>query len=266
MILYNESLEYKEGHILVKLIENIKELYTGEDILNKHICIACISGITGLLSDQDLLKSLIAQNNTFMIIVALIIALVGGLYLFGYTIETVHYRLQAGITVLPEINTQPFTRILGMALIMIVWIVYASIFAALIFTVSFLLVAGIKILTLLLVLLYALFVLSISYVFVAYAKDFKSFGLFNFTLPFKFMKEAFADSLILIVQFVILSILLSIPLLAVYFLLAFINKNLGMGIAICIGSYISFIIQLLWYNSLAEIYEEKLQDEVEELY
>ena len=39
---------------MVKVLENLKELYAGEDILNKHLCIACVSGITALLTDQDL--------------------------------------------------------------------------------------------------------------------------------------------------------------------------------------------------------------------
>ena len=78
---------------MVKVLENLKELYAGEDILNKHLCIACVSGITALLTDQDFIKSLIAQHNFLLVLVALVIALAGCLYLFGYTIETVHYRL-----------------------------------------------------------------------------------------------------------------------------------------------------------------------------
>ena len=88
----------------------------------------------------------------------------------------------------------------------------------------------------------------------------------NITLPFKFIKEGFVDTFILILKFIFLSIALTIPLLIIYFILGLINKNIGLGLAICIGGYFSFIIQLLWYTSLAEIYENKLQAEVEELY
>ena len=124
-------LEQKGRSLLVvKLISNLKELYKGEDILNKHICIACISGITALLTDQDLLKTI--QNNPLMLIIALVIAIIGAAYLFGYTIETVHLRLQAGITVLPEITTQPFRRVLGMILIMIVWSFYTMLFGGIV--------------------------------------------------------------------------------------------------------------------------------------
>lgn len=256
-------LEQKGRSLLVvKLISNLKELYKGEDILNKHICIACISGITALLTDQDLLKTI--QNNPLMLIIALVIAIIGAAYLFGYTIETVHLRLQAGITVLPEITTQPFRRVLGMILIMIVWSFYTMLFGGIVLLFAQLI--GIKILAMLLVLGVIVFSLFVTYVYIAYAKSFQTFGLMNITLPFKFIKEGFVDTFILILKFIFLSIALTIPLLIIYFILGLINKNIGLGLAICIGGYFSFIIQLLWYTSLAEIYENKLQAEVEELY
>ena len=250
---------------MVKVLENLKELYAGEDILNKHLCIACVSGITALLTDQDFIKSLIAQHNFLLVLVALVIALAGCLYLVGYTIETVHYRLQAGITVLPEVTTQPFNRVLGMAIIMLVWAGYTIVIGA-VFMALAVILSVTKIFTILIVLLYAFFVLFTSYVFIAYAKNFQAAGLMNIALPFKFMKEGYLDTLILMLKFLVLSIVLTIPLVGIFLLLGLVSKTFGLGLAICVGGYFSFILQLLWYVCLADIYEEKLQDEVEELY
>ncbi len=257
--------DLKEGWKVVKVLENLKELYKGEDVLNKHLCIGCISGITALLTDQEFIQSLVAQHNFLLMLAVLVVALAGCLYLFGYTIETVHYRLQAGITVLPEITTQPFKRIIGMAVIMLVWAGYTLIFGGVVLAFAFL-VAAIKALAFIIVLLYALFIMFTSYVFIAYSKNFQAAGLMNIALPFKFMKEGFVDTIILTLKFTVLCIVLTIPLVVIFMLLGVISKTFGLGLAICVGGYFSFIIQLLWYNCLADIYEEKLQDEVEELY
>ena len=251
-----------KGVSLVKLIENLKELYKGENILNKHICLACISAITGLLTDNDFFKAIIAQNNFVVGLLAIIAAAAGALYMFGYTIETVHSRLQAGIALLPEITGQPYKRIIGMMLIMLVWLVYACFILVLLTTLVFL-IPAIKLFIIALMVIYFLFV---PYVYVAYAKNFKAFGLMNIMLPLKFMKKSFVDTIILSLKFTLLFIIVCIPVILIYMAFTPLGRTVSMGVLSCLVGYVTFVMQLLWYVCLADIYEEKLQDEVEELY
>lgn len=245
------------------IINDIKELYKGEGILYKHINLACISGIVALTGDSELWKSLASQGNFLMIIMCCLIAIVGSLYLFGYIIESVHYRLQTGIVVLPELTKQPFARGIAMIVMLLIWGVFTSIVGGVLIILPAIMMLPVLVaITCILFFIYALFV---QFVFVAYAKEYQSFGLFNITLPFKFMQVAFGDLLILAIKYFFLYLCAAIPAFLIGAVIGIINASIGTAITLGLIGYVSFIFQIIWYNSLAEIYEKKIDGMIDGL-
>lgn len=248
---------------MMKLISSIKELYTGEDLLYKHLSLACISGLISLLSDKDFVENLISQNNHAMAIAGVIATIIGSLYLYGYVIEVIHFRLQTGIIALPELDTKPFGRILSILPLLLLWGFYFLIFIVLmIIPIIFKLFP----ITIVMFIAYIIFTLFVPFIFIAYAKNFQTFGLTNITLPFTFMKLAFVDLFLTVLKFCLLYIVIIIPIGLLGMILIMINSTVGFALAASIIGYMSFIMTLVWYNALAEIYIDKLDMEIEELY
>lgn len=245
------------------IINDIKELYQGEGILYKHLSLACISGIVALTGDSELWKNLASQGNFIMMLICIIIAIIGSFYLFGYIIETIHYRLQAGIVVLPELTTQPFSRGLAMILIILAWGFFTSIVGAILIIPMAILMQ--PILVGLMCILFFIYAIFVQFVFIAYAKEFQSIGLFNITLPFKFMQIAFGDMALLSLKYFLVYICAVIPAFLIGLIINIINSSLGIAISLCLIGYISFILQIVWYNALAEIYEQKIDGMVDGL-
>ena len=143
---------------------------------------------------------------------------------------------------------------------MIVWFIYVLI--AILFSValmsnkSLLLVVGIFLF------LFILFLCAfVNFVYIAYLKNFDSKGLYNITLPFKYMKYSFSDFVLLGLLFIPVYGVAMTPSFIVGLLFGLMGVKTIMALYAggILGGYLGFIVQIVWYYCLVQIYRDKIE-------
>ena len=216
-----------------KVIESLKNLYRGENIVKKHLMFALLlllpaiaGGAVGII-DKDT-----PQN--VMIVMAVIggvlfmLSIIPYIFMLGFYINFVKDRLvaQAGI---PQISGETFMMGVRALPLCIVWGLYFVLFFGTLFIGPIIpiimgvisskpdigaIIFGIILLLIAYAVLFAVLILVVpfvSYVFIEYVEDGKASGrLFNPFVLIGYMKKAFKDTILVELKFILVGIITSL--------------------------------------------------------
>lgn len=229
-----------------KIIQSLKNLYKGDDILKRHLGIcglliipALLGGVAGFI-DKDMPKEVMIVTGVIALIIALM-CIIPCLFLNGLFISFAKDRLNLG-TGIPKITTDTFVEGLKVLPLQIVWGLYFLIIfggISLLFfiplmsvfsqgsnpqTSTILLVIGGFLIFFLLTMLFCILICPfMNYIYIDYVNEGKLCGyLFNPLKIFDYMKRAFKETMLVFVKFWVVAIVGSLisgifQLLAVFF-------------------------------------------------
>ena len=254
-------------NVIDLMVDGFKRVYSGTGKLTKHILLFLITGIVSISSvyvqtvaeTMEKTKELGSLNG---LLVCLLITLIIGVYMGGYNLLFSHNSFNNEKEYsLPEINIKPFKVFFDALPLMIVWTLYvfAAIGIAFAFLVShsFLIVLGIFLI------LAVLFICAfIQFIYIAYTKNFNKKGLYNIVLPFGYIKHTFSDFVLLGLLFIPVYSAAMTPSFIVGLMMGLTgvkNVSAAMYAGGILGGYLSFVVQLVWYYCLVQIYKEKIE-------
>lgn len=281
-----------------KILETFKSLYTCEDSGKTHLTLALMFLLPSLLGASiQFLDKDFAEFQTSVIIMALIFAalsIIPILFLIGYYLKFVNQRL-SGEKGIPTIDWGSVTRGAKAIPLYLVWALYVAIPFLVYFFIlvavfgGLFLVGGANTLSLILsffilmvgafLALIPVFIITpfIMEVYFMYCENFEYHKtLFNPLLPFKFMKKAFKDSMLVALKYLAVSLVVKILFGAgiVIFLKAstFDSSPLFISLVVLISglfgmfsAYASQIVGFAYSDNLIEVYKEKIMSTNEEL-
>ena len=102
----------------------------------------------------------------------------------------------------------------------------------------------------------------IQFVYIAYAKHFNTFGLYNIKLPIKYCKLAFGSVIVLGLLFIPIGICAMIPSFVVGLALGLSggsDTSTAMYAGGLLGGYLGFVVQMVWIYCTVQIYKEKIE-------
>lgn len=254
------------------VIDGFKKVFTGKNIFIKHIIIFLITAIISFISVYFQLIAETAEKTDKLpdfplktFIIAFIVMIAVGVYLSGYNFQFMHNAFTPESNdVLPEFSGKPFI-IFGKAFpLMLVWTLY--IIAALAFCIS-LFFGGPLFIVLGIILFIAIILIStfVQFIYTGFAKYFSREGLYNIALPFKYIKLTFEPFALMALLFIPIY---SAAMAPSFFLGMFMglsgikDVNMIMYAGGILGGYLGFIVQLVWYYGLVQIYREKIDIEI----
>ncbi len=240
-----------------KLInDGFKKVFSGEHAWLTHISLFAICGICSVITTifQETAKTKMTPDFGLALFGAILVFILY-LYLTGYNVAFMHKSFYDEETGLPDIDEKPLIVFSKVLPLLITWIFY--------FIAAILLSAFVKILIIPVIILLLIISPFVSFVFVAFSKEYSAKGLFNIALPFKYFVPTLSSIVIQGLCFIPLWILAIIPAVLVVMLLNIAGVKTNSGIpayfVAMIGAYISFIIQMLWNYSLVQIFRDKLE-------
>lgn len=295
-----------------KILETFKSLYNGENSAKTHLTLVfmfllpALLGVSVQFFDKDF-----AEFQTSVIIMSILFAvlsIVPILFLIGYYLKFVSQRL-LGEKGLPLIDWSAVTCGFKAIPLYLVWGLYIAIPLLIYFFIlvavfgGLFLVGGANVLSLILSFLVLMiggllafipiFIITpfIMEVYFKYCENFEYHkALFNPLLPFKFMKKAFKDSMIVALKYVVVSIVINAAFQFIIGLLFLIIILFGAGIVIflkastfdssplfislvilisgffgMISAYASQIVGFAYSDNLVEVYKEKIMNSDEEI-
>lgn len=250
----------------VELIKDgFRKIFEGADVLRNHVFLFALSGLLALqseffhnFSEQAKLGNYIAGPGE--VTIRLILMLVVSLYLGGYSFMLMNKCFSNnGEGILPEIGLNQFKAALKAIPLQIVWGLY--LFAAILISVFLMTSIG-PVPGSIFFIAIVFTAMFIQFIFAAFSKDFCAKGLFNITLPAKYMQKTFGDMIVLIILFVVLAVLVLIPFVIVAIITA-LTKTDGTVTEYLFslaGGYVGILLQLVWYYCIVNIYKDKLEN------
>ncbi len=250
-------------NLVALVVDGVKRIYSGPNAGLKHVCLFAITGILSAVSLhfetlQDSIKAG-ASPDISTIVVGIIAAIAVSIYITGYSLSLMHNAFEdENQELLPEIDSKPFGVFFGALPLMIVWILYA---------IAVYLLAIIPILGWI-----ALFVLLIiwapfiQFIYVAYAKNFNTSGLYKISLPIRYMKPAILPIILLGLLFIPVFIIAMIPSFIVGVIIGLTGgsaSGMGMYAGGLLGGYLGSMMGLLWAYCSVKIYQEKIEPELD---
>ncbi len=304
-----------------RILSSFKALYKGEGVCKTHLLAAllfflpCLAASTFQLIDKDMKELIVPLLIAGAVL--LILSIIPMFALSGFYLKFLNKRLSepAG---LPVIDANCIIKGLKFFPIPFVWTIYiglpiliyfAAIFTAFAFYISSkpdtlgVILATIAMFGLVFLFFIPLFIISpfISFINMKYCENFEySAELFNPLTPFRYMKKAFKDAIIVALKFIVVSMVTSIAVQIVIFLGMIILMIFGLIAAILIpdnvemykfvdiykmpvfvisvillsgllgvvSAYVKWITGLAYGDNLLDVYKEKIMDnqgfEVEE--
>lgn len=252
---------------IINLIANgFKKLFSGNNTLFKHLILFLITGLLSLISLHFEFISNQIKNTKVMpdftgIAAGILALIIIGIYLCGYNFKFMHNALCENIEeILPDFNGDPFKIFFNVLPLIIVWTVYvliAILISVMLFINPLLIPAGVTA-----IIAIAFFCTFIQFIYVEYARNFNSTGLFNITLPFKYIKSTIGPLVLLGLLFIPIYILSMFPSFLTGLILGLTgikDKFILMYSGAVIGGYCGFIVQLVWYYCIVQIYKEKIE-------
>lgn len=253
-------------NVIDLMIDGFKKVYSGKNVLSKHIFMLIIIAILSIATVNvqimaDTIEKTKELPNIWQLLICMIITLIAGIYTGGYNLLFSHNSFnQENKDILPEINLTPFKVFFKTLPLMIVWSLYILVTLffsmALISSKSLLTVLGIFLF------LFLLFLCAfVNFVYIAYIKNFDSNGLFNINLPFKYMQKSFSDFVLLGLLFIPVYGVAMTPSFIVGLLFGLLGAKTIMALYAggILGGYLGFIVQIVWYYSLVQIYKNKIE-------
>lgn len=210
-----------------RILESFKNLYKGQDIVKTHLLIAALFilpalfGATVQFLDKDYKEYLIPILIASVVLACLTIIPI--LFLSGYYIKFVNKRLHEPEGI-PVLNSDCIIQGIKLIPVYLVWTLYIGIPLLLIFgiilfgaaaifsgkpEISAVILTVLAIIGLTFLVFIALFILSpfIQQVYIRYAQDFEYCpDVFNPLTPFRYMKKAFKETMIVALKFLVVSI------------------------------------------------------------
>lgn len=248
------------------MIDGFKKVYSGKNVLSKHFFMFIIIAILSISTVNVQIMANAIENtkeipNISQLLICLAITIIIGIYTGGYNLLFSHNAFnRENKDILPEITLTPFKVFLKTLPLMIIWSLY--ILVAIFF--SMFLISSKSLLTVLgiFLFLFLLFLCAfVNFVYIAYIKNFDSNGLFNINLPFKYMQKSFSDFVLLGLLFIPVYGVAMTPSFIVGLLFGLLGAKTIMALYAggILGGYLGFIVQIVWYYSLVQIYKNKIE-------
>ena len=295
-----------------KILETFKSLYDCENSVKTHITFSFMFLLPALLGASiQFLDKDFAEFQTSVIIMSILFAvlsIVPILFLIGYYLKFVSQRI-SGEKGMPAIDWRSVTRGVKAIPLYLVWGLYVAIPLLIYFILLVAVFGGLILLggTNALSMILSFFVLMVGgflafipifiitpFIMEVYFKYCENFEyhktLFNPLLPFKFMKKAFKDSMLVALKYLAVSIVVNIAFQFVIGFLFLIIILFGAGIVIFLkastfdssplfislvilisglfgmfSAYASQIVGLAYSDNLVEVYKEKIMNSDEEI-
>ena len=221
------------------MINAFKKIYQGQDWLVKNIILLIYAGFTAIyyIEFAGFEKNQGAVN-PFIVMGMLIF----NIYMGGYMLKFINNNFKNTDTLLPDFNADPLKVFLGALPLIIVWFIYYIIFS---------IVGLIPILGWIFILVVGSFV---PFVFIEYAKNFNSDGLFSMGKVFSYIKPLFGSFVVLSSKFLILILIV----LAILFPIFYATKT-PLYAMIFIFTYGGTIMYFAWLKCLVELYQKKYE-------
>ncbi|OLA77837.1 MAG: hypothetical protein BHW55_03595 [Candidatus Melainabacteria bacterium 35_41] len=254
------------------VIDGFKKVFTGKNALIKHIFIILITSVISLVSVYFQILAETAEKASEMpefpfktFIIALIVMFIAGIYLSGYNFQFMHNAFNnESDEILPEFTGKPYSIFWRAFPVMLVWTLYIiaamSLCISLFFAGPIFIVVGI-------ILFFAILIISafVQFIYIGFAKHYSREGLYNISLPVKYLKLTFEPFALMALLFIPIY---SAAMSPSFFLGMFMglsgikDVNMIMYAGGVLGGYLGFVVQLVWYYGLVQIYKEKIDTEV----
>lgn len=247
------------------MVDGFKKVYSGKNVLLKHLLMFIIISILSIATVNvqiiaDTIEKTKELTNISQLFVYLGITILIGIYTGGYNLLFSHNSFaKDNKDILPDINFTPFKVFFKTLPIMIVWFIYVLI--AILFSVALMSNKSLLLILGIFLFLFILFLCAfVNFVYIAYLKNFDSKGLYNITLPFKYMKYSFSDFVLLGLLFIPVYGVAMTPSFIVGLLFGLMGiKTINvLYIGAILGGYLGFIVQIVWYYCLVQIYRDKI--------
>ena len=243
------------------IIDGYGKIFKGTDALLKNISLFALTGILSTITvyfeEIKETKTMPADMSVFF--AAIIGFIIISIYLYGYTLNFMNKAFSVSDeNILPDVNFAPVGIFFKVLPLTIVWGLYTCVIIAIIA----LTIPSIPVISILLAVLLAIILVFVTFVYVAFCENFDAKGLFDITLPFKFLKPATGMLVILGLLFIPVAILSLVPSLLAGIILGisgFGGTNIPAYVGGLLGGYFGLIAQLVWYYCLVQIYREKIK-------
>ena len=237
--------------------EAFKRIYAGENWLTKQSIIFVITGITSIFSSY--MNTLSNQQTPDPSIIGpcfcgLLALLLITFYLCGYGFNITHNSFdETREEILPEFDRShwgTFGKAFPLLFVWGLYIIILAIFAAV--TPIFLGSAG-KIVAPILFFLIIIVCSFLQFVYIKFAKNFDKKGLFNITLPFKFIKPTIGSLLMLYLKL--------LPLIIISLILNVFSESSSVFayILAAVGGYFGYILSVIIIFCSVQIYKAKVE-------
>lgn len=242
----------------------IKKLYSGEDVLVKHIMLFVLTGVPVMLSTplNDISKrTLLNTTDIVMSLIALLVMAVISIYLGGYIYGIINKSFDdRNESILPEMDKSWFKIFFKGLPVQLMWIVYIFLLfvAAILLKIVLTLVLAPKIAAAVVLILFSIIAtiicIMIPFVFTEFSKEYKRDGLYNFGLIFTYLRKTIKSVLWLMVK-----------LIPIFLVVAIVNifgrgNDVMSYIFMALGAYLTTMMQYIASYCYVQIYKEKLSD------
>lgn len=246
----------------VQLItDGYRKIFSGPDALLKNISLFALTGLMSVISIyfENFKQAKTMPPDMSMFFWAIAGAIVIGIYLGGYTYKFMHKAFfETEKNLLPDFDMAPIGIFLKALPLVIVWIIYLSIMIGIVAVGT----AISMFIGIVLGILFLCMAVFLSFIFVAYCENFDAKGLFNITLPFKFIGPTIGILALLGLLFIPVGILSMVPSFLVGLILGiagYADTNIPAYVGGLLGGYLGCVAQLVWYYCLVQVYKEKLR-------
>ena len=252
-------------NVIDLMIDGFKKVYSGKNILLKHLLMFIIIAILSIATVNvqiiaDTIEKTKELTNISQLFIYLGLTILIVIYTGGYNLLFSHNSFdKENNDIFPDINFIPFKVFFKTLPIMIVWFIYVLI--AILFSIALMSNKSLLLILGIFLFLFILFLCAfINFVYIAYLKNFDYKGLYNITLPFKYMKYSFSDFVLLGLLFIPVYGVAMTPSFIVGLLFGLIGiKTINvLYIGAILGGYLGFIVQIVWYYCLVQIYRDKI--------
>lgn len=244
-----------------------KVLFSDKNSLIKHVCLLALTAIISYSSVQsDLINTQLkgggagAMPDLTGFFLGLLAALIVGCYLWGYSLKfmrNVYYDNPE--ETLPEFDESAFSVFFKALPLALVWIIYFILLGIVSGLLSVILIGLLGFIVILIM------SMGIQFVWVEFIKDYDRTGLYNFKLPFQYIKPTIVPLLLLGLLYILVYIICLIPcvLIGVFMGLFGASETATMYVGGVLGGYLGFVCQLVWYYCIVKLYKEKFENGIE---
>jgi MFS family permease len=246
-----------------------KVLFGSQNAMIKNVCLIALTAIISYSSVQsDILTKQLKGTadvaaglpNLSGFFLGLFVALIVGCYLWGYSLKFVHNVYHENPEeVLPEFDENPVKIFFKALPLAIVWVIYFILLGIVSGLLSIILIGLIGYIVMLIM------AIGLQFVWIEFAKDFDRTGLYNFKLPFKYIKPTIGPLFLLGLLYIIVYIICMIPCVLVGIVMGMFgaSETATMYVGGIMGGYIGFVCQLVWHYCTVKLYKEKFENRVE---